>query len=592
VQEQSLRERAEQLRGAVDEAARLAQTFYLSFLALGTYIAVIIGATTDVQLLKVSPVTLPLLNVPLPIVGFYVVIPWLLLLVYFNLLLHLTFLAQKLHRFNAVLAGFPDDTAREDQRARLFPFPFSALLSGQQAPGRVRGLLGFMIVTTVVLLPLVRLLWAQVRFLPYPATAITWTHRGAVCVDVALLWLFWPLLFPPAPRGASPAPRPLRGWVAHRTIERTGRGRRLRWWPGLLGVTVVTVVFALGIAVLPEEGMEVWLVSHWFERHRAPFHRNLQLQEQVLVAGEPSAKVIAALRSPDESERAQGLTEIAGLILTNRDLRGADFRDAFLPQADLRGANLKGATLVRTRVFAGNFSRFPIVEGGRCVDKAQRGGLALETCATNLQGADLYSAQLQGAYLASARLQGAYLHSAEIGSANFRDADLTWSDLRNVSQSPLNAETYEQLEKILTDAIRNEDQRANRLAPIKATIGQQTNLHEAHASARSVRCSDVTLLPSCLPQEHSTAYAEARAGFLERLGCQDKDVARGVARWHIDALNQQFVLHEGQDPILMVFVNHVTKKLEQEQGCPEWAALPPEEKQALRHLAAGQTPAR
>src|SRR5262247_1974291 len=141
---QGLWERAERLRGAADEAARLVQNVYLSFLGLGTYIAVIIGSTTDVQLLKVSPVTLPLLNVQLPIVGFYVFVPWLLLLLYFNLLLHLTFLAQKLHRFNTVLATLTDKAAREDQHARLFPFPFSLMLISRMAPGRLRWLLGFM----------------------------------------------------------------------------------------------------------------------------------------------------------------------------------------------------------------------------------------------------------------------------------------------------------------------------------------------------------------------------------------------------------------------------------------------------------------
>src|SRR2546429_3439839 len=137
MESQGLWERAEQLRGAADEAARLAQNFYLSFLVLGTYIAVIIGSTTDVQLLKVSPVTLPLLNVQLPIVGFYVFVPWLLLLFYFNLLLHLTLLAQKLHRLNAVLATLPDDIAREEQRIRMFPFPFSAMLIGRPPQWRL-----------------------------------------------------------------------------------------------------------------------------------------------------------------------------------------------------------------------------------------------------------------------------------------------------------------------------------------------------------------------------------------------------------------------------------------------------------------------
>src|SRR5215510_4857568 len=163
---QGLWERAERLRVAADEAARLAQNVYLSFLLLGTYIAIIIGSTTDVQLLKVSPVTLPLLNVQLPIIGFYVVVPWLLLLFYFNLLLHLTFLAQRLHRLNAILAAFPDAIPREEQRIRLFPFPFSVMLIDRSARWRLRMLLSLMTLTIVVLFPLILLLWAQVRFLP------------------------------------------------------------------------------------------------------------------------------------------------------------------------------------------------------------------------------------------------------------------------------------------------------------------------------------------------------------------------------------------------------------------------------------------
>ena len=150
VPQQQLWERAERLRGAADEAARLVQNFYISFLVLGTYIALIIWSTTDTQLLKSSPVTLPLLNVQLPIVSFYVVAPWLLLLIYFNLLLTLTFLAQRLHRFNAILDAFTDDAAREDQRARLFPFPFSTMLIGRPAPWYLQGLLGLTVRTTII----------------------------------------------------------------------------------------------------------------------------------------------------------------------------------------------------------------------------------------------------------------------------------------------------------------------------------------------------------------------------------------------------------------------------------------------------------
>jgi hypothetical protein len=87
--------------------------------------------------------------------------------VYFNLLLHLTFLADKLYQLKTVLDVFTDAAAREEHRLRVFPFPFSALLIGRPVQWHLRILLGFMVVTTVVLLPLFLILWTQVRFLSY-----------------------------------------------------------------------------------------------------------------------------------------------------------------------------------------------------------------------------------------------------------------------------------------------------------------------------------------------------------------------------------------------------------------------------------------
>jgi uncharacterized protein YjbI with pentapeptide repeats len=450
MEQQGLWERAERLRGAADGTARLAQNVYRSFLLFGMYIAIIIGSTTDMQLLKVSPVTLPLFSVQLPIVGFYLVVPWLLLLIYFNLLLHLTFLAQSLHRLNAMLAGFPDDIVREEQRLRLFPFPFSVMLIGRPAHWRLRIPLGLMVLITMVLLPLMLLLWAQVRFLPYHDTAITWNHRVAVLIDLLLLWLFGPLMLPPVQRPASAAPSH-RLW---RVVQHRALAKRFRWWAGLLClilVTVVGLVLSLAGAVLPEEAMErrmasclpeawvqdyssptgkpvFWLTYWLFERPGALFYRNLRLQERDLVAGEPSAEVIAALRSKDENKRRQGLEKITSLSLTNRDLRGAALRDVLLAGGDLRGANLKGAQLLRAEVFAANLSPFFLSKRERCVDKAQQGEDD-DACATNLQEADLGGAQLQGANLMGAWLQGANLMGAELQGANLVSANLQCADL-------------------------------------------------------------------------------------------------------------------------------------------------------------------
>jgi uncharacterized protein YjbI with pentapeptide repeats len=462
------------LRGGADEAARLAQNAYLLFLPLGTYIAIIIWSTTDVQLLKRSPVTLPLLNVPLPIVGFYFIVPWLLLLIYFNLLLHLTFLAQRLHRFNAVLDAFTDDAAREDQRERLFPFPFSMMLIGRPAPWYLRRLLDLTVWTTIIWLPLGLILWMQLRFLPYHHEWITWTHRVAVLVDLGLLWYLWPLIRIPDYPGASAAQTITQWWEERRAVQRNARTRRRRWrsWFGCL--MFVPVVCWLGIVVLPEEGMEVLIASlvpqslqHVDPNHasKAVFiptywlletpgvlsHRNLRLQEQVLVDGEPSEKVKAALRSADETKRTQALEEVTGLTLTNRDLRGADFRKTDFPKGDLRGANLKGANLWEAKIFAGNFSVLELSQGESCVSPAQRLGewgeslpreigkfLRRFSCYTNLQGAFLLNAQLQGADLRGADLRGAFLGGADLqgaslGGALSRGARLQGADLQGTS---------------------------------------------------------------------------------------------------------------------------------------------------------------
>ena len=75
----------------------------------------------------------------------------------------------------------------------------------------------------------------------------------------------------------------------------------------------------------------IFKLTAWlFETPGAPFHRNLQLREQVLVTGEPAAEVLAALL--DKHRQAQGLEKILGLTLTYRNLRGADLRDTFLPK--------------------------------------------------------------------------------------------------------------------------------------------------------------------------------------------------------------------------------------------------------------------
>jgi len=74
------------LRAAADESARHVRTLYFTFLLFAFYVAVIVFSTTDEQLLKETGARLPLLDVDLPLLGFYIFVPWLVLIFHTHLL--------------------------------------------------------------------------------------------------------------------------------------------------------------------------------------------------------------------------------------------------------------------------------------------------------------------------------------------------------------------------------------------------------------------------------------------------------------------------------------------------------------------------
>lgn len=91
--------------------------------------------------------------------------PALFVLLHLNLLLQLYLLAGKLHRLEHAI-GPPADRAQqteadEDRRAQLYPFPFSHMLIGRQHGRLMRFLLWLMVVLTVLVLPVLLLLFRR-----------------------------------------------------------------------------------------------------------------------------------------------------------------------------------------------------------------------------------------------------------------------------------------------------------------------------------------------------------------------------------------------------------------------------------------------
>jgi len=467
--------RIEALLDSVNSASQHVRNYYITFLLACFYIAMIVWSTTDLMLLKDTPVTMPLLNVNLPITGFYTFAPYFFLLLHFNLLLQFSLLADKVHRFDRAVIELHDSDSGRYYYTRLFAFAFTQILSARHHSALLRFLLTLMVWITAIWLPLGTLVGLQVGFLPYHDEDILFWQRIAVMLDLLVLLIFWPVIRAPDSRwGTWIKQASGSSWLWHKMANPQSTTTPIEesenhssGYPILeSNFSILTgfcvTAFIWGIAVLPDSNQEQY-VRDWL-RANAPFinwqslcksketddyffiatewlfdgrnesiqgqkieeqckqrikasilHRNLSLREQLLIANELRAEDEANLRSDNEAIRQEALKKINGLILSGRDLRYADFSGARMPRIDFVGANDAPSDLRYA-----NFSSTTLIEARMRDTKLQNASLI----EAKLQGADLAYAQLQGADLTSAQLQRADLIAAELQFSKLNRAQL------------------------------------------------------------------------------------------------------------------------------------------------------------------------
>jgi hypothetical protein len=189
-------EEAEALAAALNHSAERVQTLWFSFLTFMLYLAIATGTTTHRMLFLKEPLNLPVLNIKLPLLGFYILTPIIFVVFHFYLLLNFVLLARRARTFEDALerARPEDDEAREAFRMRIGDILFVQLLVGDRlGPKGVNAqLLSLMALITLALFPVALMLMFEVMFLPYHDEEITWLHRGLLVLDLALVWALWP----------------------------------------------------------------------------------------------------------------------------------------------------------------------------------------------------------------------------------------------------------------------------------------------------------------------------------------------------------------------------------------------------------------
>jgi uncharacterized protein YjbI with pentapeptide repeats len=445
------------LERSLNDSAVRVSTIWVSYLLFGLYLAVAAANVTPRQIFLVEPIKLPILNIDLPFVGFFFLVPVLYVTLHLYVLIQVLLLARTALPYNeAVERTLSHASDRARVRQRLANTLFAQIFAG--SPREREGLLGrllqLMARLTLAITPVLVLVFFEFRLLPYHSHLLTWSHRILVAFDLLIICLLWPAI--------------------------VSAEKEVTWSAVTKGRAVWIALIPLGlfyfIINFPGEPHSDWIRRVTSNRVLKPdtdfgpsiplecdtpksltallpanFDR-LSLPYEDFVDDDTLAKIIKAGKEkgqqPYQTERTRKFhqRDFRCANLEGADLRHTDFTGANLPGARLMFAELQGATfkdaymrhanLMLAKLQDASFSRAQLQ--GAWLAYADLQGTQFDEAL--LQGADLQGAKAPGAFFAGARLQGAVLSSADLRgaifasemyeSAQLQGADLTASKMQ------------------------------------------------------------------------------------------------------------------------------------------------------------------
>ena len=454
------------LLDAVNTAAARSNTAWLLFLGLMAYAALTVGALTHRDLLLDAGIVLPLLQVRIDLVRFFMVAPAVFAFMHLMLVAQFVLLARKALEFDAALRLLESTDRRSHPlRLELDSSFFVQAMAGPERSRVVSALLHSIAWLSLLILPLLLLLYMQVAFLPFHHATVTAVQRAVVLADAVLLL--------PAGVFLMRAETSVLGAVLRLGFNNPGSAA--------FGLAVLAGAAAVSIlATVPTGGARDGGSGALF----GLLARNLDVADASLVSGKktgPARPVSlrgrdlrfarldradlrqadltganltgASLRGTDLREARMGCANpaalqqpggrgkagcttaqrgdfsaarLGGASLAGADLTGASFDDASLESADLGRGLMAGATFERAKLQRADLSGASLA--GASFLQANLQGAVL--AGAGLQMADFSGAGLQGASLVSARLAGAVLREADLEGAELQRAKLHGADMR------------------------------------------------------------------------------------------------------------------------------------------------------------------
>jgi pentapeptide repeat protein len=412
-------QRIQDLRQAIDSTVFQLRTASFALVAATVYLFVAGLGTSDLDLLLGRIEKLPVVDLDVSLLWFYVLAPPILIVVHATVLNLCRSVAHRLRDLEVELnrrsITEPD---REFVLGLLYPYPLVERLT--QPPERtvIRLFLNFSIYFFAVIMPIMALMWLGLRFVAYQDVWISAWQAICVLLDLAIVWSLWSHVL------WEKGPGRREGRPPFKQDEKAKIQRRLTDW---LFVDAFVTTVAAALAVAPVCIGALWGFENlpWgtgtldvrSDREAGGESAETSPRPATMTKDELNSRLTALLYFKDQRS-----VDFASVIETGYSKIGADFHKrslrsarlnmslvgANLSQADLTSADLTGADL-RNAIL-----RYAILDNAK-LDYA------------HVEGADLTGASVRGADLPYAQLQGAILYGAD-----FTGADLTGAHLQLV----------------------------------------------------------------------------------------------------------------------------------------------------------------
>ena len=427
----------------VKETSQNARKVFFAMLLGCVYSWLTIATTTDVRLLtNTASSPLPIIGTEIPIAGFYIVAPLVLICLYFYFHLYLIKLWEALSGLPAIF----HDGKRLDEIAYpwllngLVRRHFKLLKTDRPFIAHVQEWITIMLAWWVVPITMIAFWLRYIRLHDWRGTSF---HIGLIVVSFSFAIIFYRLCALTLKSKKSQIFR-LKDFLKDK-----------RFYYGVIVVLVGFFFILLSYGTI--EGVRT--KEHYFSDikkfvpwafEKLGYGVFVNFREQRVTEIPPNIGAIS---------KGERLEFVKGANLKGRNLIYADLSEAFMVKADLRRASLNYAILKNTNLQQADLRETDLQEAdlgnanlkqanlsGAKLQQTNLGESELQNCIferANLQQADLRSANLMDAYLWDANLKqakfgNAILQNTEFVRANLQEvnlwnANLEQADLRNVN---------------------------------------------------------------------------------------------------------------------------------------------------------------